>query len=225
MPLSMKGIAGVKRAGKNGWPPRVRCPAMEIHAPHHPVLTVKEALVHLAIITTGILIALSLEGALEWSRHHELVGETRTRLRDEIRGNQESVQIVLKSLAPAKTRFVHAIDVVNNLSSPDALKQAESIFKPEGGSLISGISWAYFNTAAYTTAEVTGAFAFMEYSETIKYADTYDLQALYSRMQDGIEKDLLAGAMLGTSLLAKPTPTEIEDVKRQLRVALGGILL
>jgi hypothetical protein len=69
---------------------------MEIHAPHHPVLTVKEALVHLAIITTGILIALSLEGALEWSHHRELVGETRVRLRDEIRGNQESVQIVLK---------------------------------------------------------------------------------------------------------------------------------
>ena len=36
---------------------------MEIHAPHKPILTVTEALVHLAIVTVGVLIALSLEGA------------------------------------------------------------------------------------------------------------------------------------------------------------------
>ena len=35
---------------------------MEIHAPHQPILSVKEALVHLTIVTVGILIALSLEG-------------------------------------------------------------------------------------------------------------------------------------------------------------------
>jgi hypothetical protein len=196
---------------------------MEIHAPHHPILTFKEALVHLAIVTTGILIALSLEGALEWSHHRALVGETRARLRDEIRGNQESVQTVLKSLGPARMRFAHAIDVVNDLSAPGALEQAEPIFRPAGGNLLSGVSFAYFNTAAYTTAEVTGAFGFMEYSETVKYADTYDLQALYSRMQDGIEKDLVAATVLGTGVLTKPTPTEVEDVKRQLRLALGGI--
>jgi len=191
---------------------------MEIHAPHRPILTLKEALVHLCIVTAGILIALSLEGALEWSQHRELVRETRQRLRNEIRGNQESVQT-------AKTRFSHAIDVVNDLSAPGKLKEAASIFSPVGGNLLSGMSFAFFNTASYTTAEVTGALGFMEYSETIKYADTYDLQALYTRMQDGIEKDVFAAAMLGTSLLAKPTPTEVDDVKRQLRLALGGLAI
>ena len=38
---------------------------MEIHAPDKPILTVTEAVVHLLIVTIGILIALSLEGALE----------------------------------------------------------------------------------------------------------------------------------------------------------------
>jgi hypothetical protein len=33
---------------------------MEIHAPQQPILTIKEASVHLTIVTAGILIALSL---------------------------------------------------------------------------------------------------------------------------------------------------------------------
>jgi hypothetical protein len=38
---------------------------MEIHAPEGPVRSVKDFLVHLSMITLGIVIALSLEGALE----------------------------------------------------------------------------------------------------------------------------------------------------------------
>jgi hypothetical protein len=64
---------------------------MEIHAPHHSILTIKEALVHLCLITTGILIALSLEGTLEWWHHRELVQETRQNLQNEIRSNQKDI--------------------------------------------------------------------------------------------------------------------------------------
>ena len=31
--------------------------------------------------------------------------------------------------------------------------------------------------------------------------------------------------MLGESMRGKPTPTEVEDVKRQLRLAVGGIVI
>ena len=109
---------------------RVKCTTMEIHAPHHPTLTFKEALVHLCIVTTGILIALSLEGTLEWWHHRQLVRETRQRLQSEIRGNQNSIQTVLKSLGPAKTRFIHAIEVVSDLSAPGKLEEGASIFSP-----------------------------------------------------------------------------------------------
>lgn len=50
---------------------------MEIHAPEKPILTVKEAIAHLAIVTVGILIALSLEGLVEWRHHRALVREAR----------------------------------------------------------------------------------------------------------------------------------------------------
>jgi hypothetical protein len=52
----------------------------------------------LGIVTAGILIALSLEGLLEWSHHHALVAETRQNLQDEIRNDQKDIQIVLKGL-------------------------------------------------------------------------------------------------------------------------------
>jgi hypothetical protein len=197
---------------------------MEIHAPHRPILSLKEALVHLCIVTAGILIALSLEGALEQWHHRELVRETRQNLQNEIRGNQDSIQTVLKSLDPTKTRFVHAIDVVSDLSASGTPKEAASIFAPAGGGLMSGTSFAWLNTASYKTAEATGALGLMEYSEAIKYSDIYDLQALYVRMQDGAERDMFAAYMLGTGILAKPAPAEITDVKRQLRLALAGIL-
>jgi hypothetical protein len=58
---------------------------MEIHAPDKPILTIKEAIVHLAIVTIGILIALSLEGLVEWRHHRELVQEARANIADEIR--------------------------------------------------------------------------------------------------------------------------------------------
>ena len=91
---------------------------MEIHAPHHPVLTFKEAMVHLGIVTVGILIALSFEGALEWSHHRELVREARQNLQNEVRNNQKDIQIILKSLETTTPKFLHAIDVLSDLSEP-----------------------------------------------------------------------------------------------------------
>jgi hypothetical protein len=49
---------------------------MEIHAPSKPILSVREALVHLAIVTVGILIALSFEGVREYVEHRALAGLT-----------------------------------------------------------------------------------------------------------------------------------------------------
>lgn len=198
---------------------------MEIHAPRHPVLSVKEALVHLCLITAGILVALSLEGALEWRQHRVLVRETRERITSELRRNQESLKTVLKAIPPAQARFVHAVEAVSDLSTPEKVSEAATMFGGGRDNLSSGIPFAYFNTAAYTTATAVGAFEFMDYSEAITYADAYDIQAPYERMQDGAEKHVVAAGMLGTSIASKPTGAEIEEVKRRLRLAVGGLIL
>ena len=171
---------------------------MEIHAPHDSGLTIRDALVHLCIVTVGILIALSLEGTLQWWHHRTLVRETKQRLAAELHGNQESIQQVLKALGPVKSRFTHAIDLVGDLS--DVQKRSEAATLLGSGNILNDVSFAFFNTAAYTTAEVTGALGYMEYSDALKYADAYDLQAVYVRLQDNAEKDLFAALMLGTGM-------------------------
>jgi hypothetical protein len=199
---------------------------MEIHAPHHPILSLKEALVHLCIVTIGILIALSFEGVLEWAHHRELVREARQNLQNEILNNQKDIQIVLKSLESVKPRLVHAIDVVSDLSSPEKLKAAGSIFDQSGGpnTLLYGYTTASLNTASRATAEASGAFGFMDYGEIRKYAEIYEPQGIFSRAQDSTFKDAMVAATFGPSILAKAGPAEIEDVKRQLRLVLGGLI-
>ena len=188
-------------------------------------MTLKEAVIHLAIVTAGILIALSLEGSLTWSEHRTLVRETRQRLHEELDNNQKSIRNVLKSLGPTKTRFGHALDLTSDLSASGNLKEAQTLFSQGTSNVAAGVSFAFFNTASYSTAQLTGALALMKYAEVARYADVYDLQTLYARMQDDAEKDLVAAAMFGRSVLGKPTTTEIEDIKRQLRLSLSGILI
>src|ERR1700730_3617963 len=144
---------------------------MEIHAPHGSILSLKEALVHLGIVTVGIVIALSFEGAMEWSHHRELVREARQNLQNEIRNNQKDIQIILPSLETVKPRFLHAIDVVSDLAAPDKRTEAAALFGSGPNNLVSGYTIATLNSASRATAEVTGAFGLMDYSEVRKYAE------------------------------------------------------
>ncbi len=57
---------------------------MEIHAPESPVNSLKDFLVHISIVTVGILIALGLEGLREAAHNRHLVRETRENVHTEM---------------------------------------------------------------------------------------------------------------------------------------------
>ena len=57
---------------------------MDIHAPERPIRSIKEFGIHIAIVTIGILIALSLEGIREWVHDTRLVHETIANFREEL---------------------------------------------------------------------------------------------------------------------------------------------
>ncbi len=65
---------------------------MEVHPPHEPVHSWRDALVHIGIMTIGLFIALSLEGMIEYVHHKHLVREARENIRHELEENHQNAQ-------------------------------------------------------------------------------------------------------------------------------------
>src|ERR1700722_8290735 len=64
---------------------------LDVHPPHEAVHSWRDFLIHLTTITVGLLIALSLEGCVEWRHHRHLVHEAEAGLHDEIVQNSKVI--------------------------------------------------------------------------------------------------------------------------------------
>lgn len=202
---------------------------MEVHAPHEPILSVRQALVHLAIVTVGILIALSLDGILERVDHRALVREARATLGEEIAGNQTALKEFVARLQVHRQDIVTTIEMLNDL--PNRADEATLLFRPgapPGGkpsNFLRNYALAELRTISRTTAEVTGALALMDYQEVQRYAAVYDRQLLFMRTQDQANSEAMEAFSLGQALdFHKLSATELEAIRRQLRVAFGSTL-
>ena len=63
-------------------------PVIDVHPPHQPIHGWRDFFLHLATISIGLLIALSLEGLVEWQHHRHLVHEAQASLYGEIKTNE-----------------------------------------------------------------------------------------------------------------------------------------
>src|SRR5262252_8625292 len=133
---------------------------MEIHAPEKPILTVKEAVAHLAIVTVGILIALSLEGIVEYAHHRTVVGEAREIMREEIEQNSKELDQTLTHVKAQGAFLATGIDYAQ------AVAHGQNQAKPVAAlSKMLDYRTANLHAAAHATAELMGAFSFMDYKE------------------------------------------------------------
>ena len=71
-------------------------PMLEPHAPHESVHSLKDALIHIAIIVVGLLIAVGLEELAELFHHRHQVAETREALNQELDYNIKLFQQTTK---------------------------------------------------------------------------------------------------------------------------------
>jgi len=189
---------------------------MEVPAPHRPVTSFRELLTHLGLITVGVLIALSFEGIVSWSEHRALVREARVNILNEIRDNRASLAARMKAV-PEETKNIGAV-----LDVADLMLQ----HKPIEGKLSLEFRNADLRSASRATAEVTGAFALMEYDEVKKYASAYLQQELFVRVQtEGLQNMTRALASVGLIPDAKMASVrEVEDWKAALRLAQASLL-
>ncbi len=147
---------------------------MDIHPPERPPHSAKDILLQLMVVTIGILIALSLEGLVEWTHNQARVREARARLKEEIRDNKRQVDEALQK-APA---MVEAHRRVLTWIG-DRLAHRE----PSIHNLSLGYAQVLLSDSSWRTAEATGVLAHMAYAEVQKYADVYALQGEAMRLQ------------------------------------------
>jgi len=199
---------------------------MEIHAPDKPILTVKETAVHLFIVTLGILIALSLEGLVEWRHHRALVREARANIATEIQDNRKELQKTLERFDLMYKHLSDAAEKVDAMAAAWDPSVAAALFVAPGEA---NVMYRYYvadlRDASHATAQSTGALGYMDYVEVKAYADVYGFQNDYLRGQTTAATATVQSTSLGLLLLKKPVPGDVDSVRRQLRLAMGSLML
>src|SRR5947209_9617740 len=127
---------------------------MEIHAPKAPH-SLKEFLRELVTITAGILIALSLEGVLEWTHHRHLVRESRDNIHTELSENRRELE---DAMAKQKTTEQQLAKFYTTLVDLETKRGSITT------NLQLNISLADLHRTSWNTAANTSAISYMPYS-------------------------------------------------------------
>ena len=189
---------------------------MEIHPPRR-IASLKEFFKELLTITVGILIALSLEGLLEWRHHRGLVREARANIMSELRENQRELKTEEQDLEKMQQQTRKLVNLVHRLESN---RKAP----PEQVQL----TWTFaeLHTTSWDTAIRTGAVSYMPYPEVKRYTQTYDLQRAFTDFQQRAVTISLEVEGLGTLTERKPetlSAAELADAERRIGIAAAGI--
>src|SRR5579875_3391977 len=154
---------------------------MEVHPPHEPVHTWREALIHIGLMTIGLFIALMLEGLVEYLHHKELVHHARENIRVEIERNHEALQKDIPSIDDNVSAINKGLDTMRFLQA-----------HPKGkGSIVFHWIFSGLSDTAWRSARDTGALGYMPYDEVQRFAELYNLQSSVSAKMDSIATEEL----------------------------------
>jgi hypothetical protein len=146
-------------------------PLIDIHPPHEAAHSWRDIIIHLATITVGLFIALSLEGCVEWWHHRNLVHEARANIRTEMQENQKELHDALAQIHLEQTQVKADIE---------ALKALRRDVDAHGLSVNLTLRTNGLQDASWNTARETSALSFMGYPEVKKYAEVYDRQQFFA---------------------------------------------
>jgi hypothetical protein len=156
---------------------------LDVHAPHEPIHSVRDFLLHLLTITVGLLIAVGIEGCVELHREHTLVREARATMREEIAHNAKSMVDETAELGKQTVAIDTDIQALQRVQANPRDKDAQH------ASINANFSMQGLNQTAWKTAQTTGALSFMPYDEAQRYAGVYQLQEDFLGEQSKILDD------------------------------------
>ena len=189
---------------------------LDVHAPHSRMEGFKDFLLHLLTITIGLLIALGLEGCVEWRQHRKEVREAEDGMRGEISQNLSTVESLRKQIADQQKTLDTDLQVLAEMRAhPNSTNRQLSF----------GFGLEGFNDIAWKTAQSTGAMGYMPYQSARTYSDIYNTQAEVYAAEKEVVGDVLRAASFPSTQGNNWRPTapqidELTDRIGQLRMRL-----
>lgn len=181
---------------------------LEVHAPHHTPMTWKEIILHIGIITTGLLIALGLEQTVEFFHHRHMVAETRKSLAAEREVNKLYFSVQTEEL----NRILPLLQT--NLAVYEYLRQHPGAPKSQWPGEIHwyGMYPRYID-AVWKTAQANNVLHYMPQSEVRNLSGLYDRLALLTEANQAAKqtKRALFINSIEQADPAKLTPVQLDE--------------
>ena len=176
---------------------------MEIHVPSGRPHSWKNFAIELGTITTGILIALTLEALVEQRHYRVLADEARETITSEIKDNAQELQSVLKQITESGRSIEAARIVVEELLATRKSNATEFSLDAH---------MAELSSSSWQTAQHTGALSHMPYSEVQTFSKVYSMQDLFlDHQRRSFER--LASALSLLRAGGDPHKTPPEDLR------------
>jgi len=189
---------------------------LDVHPPHEPIHGIRDFLLHLFTITIGLLIALSLEAAVEAAHHRHLVHQARENIREEIRSNQATLALDRRALESNDLYLRHTIDQLNAYARNPKQAPPQVAFP---------WLWNSPTDAAWHTARDTGALSLVPYDEVQAYTTLYGQQDMVNQQAHlYIQQQNNAGMLLLIHPnVAGLTPAQLETLIENCAISLNDI--
>ena len=193
---------------------------LDVHPPHTPTHGWRDFFIHLFTITIGLLIALSLEGLVEWRHHRHLVHEAEANMTAEIRHNASGIQDHLKELHKQQAELSHDLDVLKNIRTTHKMPKDSSMNVSFGIHGFEDVSWK--------TAQATNALSFMPYDHAKDYSDIYASQTMLTETEQTAARDAAVALSSFYNFDDKdyvPTPEQINPIMDRIAILQGQLLI
>ncbi len=192
---------------------------LDVHPPHEPMHGWRDFMLHLTTITIGLLIALSLEGLVEWQHHRHLVHDAKASLDAEIKSNAAGIDAIISDLHKRQDTLKHDVTVLNSI--------ADTGKYPTDKHMEVDFRIVTFDGVAWKTAQSTGALSYMSYDLAQEYAAIYDQQAILTASEQQAARDsvLAIGAFINEPDDSRPPSREDARSTIQKIEALQGQLI
>lgn len=128
-------------------------------------------------ITAGVLIALLINGLVQWNDDRELVTAARATITREIADNKKELDSTIAGMQGDMKKFDAAIQFATEILAAKKTSVHE---------LYLNVNLADLSATGWRTAERTGALSHMDYDEVQRYSKLYDLQDLLVEQQRGL---------------------------------------